>query len=155
MVVERNDLLAVRGPFAHVIVPRWVAVPCSRPEPELVPQMAPPALRIGPDARWFQVAGAEPQDLRRRRPLRAIVRALAIRHAEGRGTALSLEDLLAIGWPGERVIPCAGANRVYVALTTLRNMGLRGRLILQRRGYLLDPALGVELVPDVEESALR
>jgi len=67
---------------------------------------------------------------------------------EDPGAGLSLDDLLEIGWPGERVVPSAGANRVYVALTTLRNMGLRGHLISQGDGYLLDPALPLERVVD-------
>jgi hypothetical protein len=110
------------------------------------PVLARPALVLGPEAKWFQTPEAEPQDLRRRKSLRAILWGLAQRHREDPGAGLSLEDLLELGWPGERVMPSAAANRVYVALTTLRNMGLRGHLISQGDGYLLDPALPVERV---------
>ncbi|MEM6991151.1 MAG: hypothetical protein AAF721_11655 [Myxococcota bacterium] len=37
----------------------------------------------------------------------------------------------------------AGANRVYVALTTLRKLGLRDYLLSQDDGYLLDPAMPI------------
>ena len=105
-------------------------------------------LLIGPEANWFRLSGGASCNLRRRRALRAILRTLVSLHRDQPGVGLSIEDLLAIGWPGERVIPYAGANRVYVALTTLRNMGLRGQLILQRSGYMLDPDLHVEHVDD-------
>lgn len=113
------------------------------PRPAIVERAA---LVLGPEAKWFQVPGADAQDLRKRKALRAILWGLAQRHREEPGGGLALEDLLELGWPGERVLPSAGANRVYVALTTLRNMGLRGHLISQGDGYLLDPALPVERV---------
>jgi hypothetical protein len=59
---------------------------------------------------------------------------------------MDLDALLQAGWPGERVVPSAGANRVYVALTTLRKLGLRHFLLSRDDGYLLDPALPVRRV---------
>ncbi|MDB4932591.1 MAG: Signal transduction response regulator, partial [Myxococcaceae bacterium] len=44
-------------------------------------------------------------------------------------------------WPGERVLPEAGAERVYTAVRTLRTMGLRGLLVRRDGGYALDPAV--------------
>jgi hypothetical protein len=52
-------------------------------------------------------------------------------------------ELLEAGWPGERVLPDAGANRVYVALATLRKMGLKEVLKSNDSGYFLDPAVPV------------
>lgn len=103
-----------------------------------------PALVVGPEGKWMRPPGKDPQDFRRRRSLRLILVALTQRHREVPGAGISLEGLLAAGWPGERVVPTAGANRVYVALTTLRKLGLRGHLLSQDDGYLLDPALPVE-----------
>jgi len=148
--VEHTDLLAGRRPIAQERVPRWVAALLAG---GLETPLARPALLLGPDAEWFRMANTQRQDLRRRKALRAILWGLARSHGEHPGAALSLDDLLAIGWPGQRVVPCAGANRVHVALTTLRNMGLRGQLILRRNGYLLDPALRVEHVTNDESIA--
>lgn len=79
-------------------------------------------------------------DLRRRVPLQRIVLALARKRIEAPGEALALEELLAAGWPGERVGDSAGTNRVHVALSTLRNLGLRAFLVSSRDGYALTSA---------------
>lgn len=102
------------------------------------------ALVVGPEARWLQAPGEEAQDLRRRKAMRLILERLVHEHRHGPGAGLSLDALLEAGWPGERVMPSAGANRVYVALTTLRKLGLRKVLLSQEDGYLLDPAVPIE-----------
>jgi hypothetical protein len=56
---------------------------------------------------------------------------------------LRVEALIAAGWPGERILPKAGATRVYTALSTLRRLGLRGALLRRSGGYLLDPSLPI------------
>ncbi len=56
-----------------------------------------------------------------------------------------MDDLLAAGWPGEKVLPFAGRNRVHVALTTLRGMGLRDVLLSDGDGYHLDPSVPLSL----------
>ena len=43
------------------------------------------------------------------------------------------------GWPGERTLPEAGANRVYSAVRDLRKLGLRDVLVRADDGYRLDP----------------
>lgn len=50
-----------------------------------------------------------------------------------------MEDLVSAGWPGERVLPKAGATRVYTALSTLRRLGMREVLVRRSGGYMLDP----------------
>lgn len=85
--------------------------------------------------------GAADVDLRRRAPLQRIVLALARRRLDAPGEALALEELLAAGWPGERVGDSAGTNRVHVALTTLRNLGLRAFLVSGPDGYALTSAI--------------
>lgn len=93
-------------------------------------------------ARGFRLPGArEDVDLRRRTPLQRIVLVLARRRLDAPGEALALEELLAAGWPGERVRYSAGTNRVHVALSTLRNLGLRAFLVSGPDGYALTSAL--------------
>lgn len=97
-------------------------------------------LRVGPLARWIKLPGKPPLDLRRRKAMRLILDRLVHEHRERPGAGLPLEALLEAGWPGEKVMPSAGANRVYVALTSLRKLGLRTVLLSREDGYLLDPA---------------
>jgi hypothetical protein len=110
---------------------------------------APEGLRIGPEGRWFEasdVGRGGRADLAGRDALRAILLCLAAAHAERPGEPVTSAELLARGWPGERVLPRAGANRVRVALSTLRKLGLRTSLIGRPDGWLLDPALPVARV---------
>jgi len=68
------------------------------------------------------------------------------RDAPGRG--LSLTALREAGWPGERMLPDAASNRIYVAMTQLRKLGLKGWLKRSGEGYFLDPALPVDHMSD-------
>ncbi len=100
-------------------------------------------LRVGPGARWFEGPGAPRADLAGRDALRRILLRLADAHAARPGEPLSSADLLSSGWPDERVLARAGANRVRVALSTLRKLGLRSALVSRPDGWMLDPALTV------------
>jgi len=101
------------------------------------------ALVIGPEARWFRPPGGKPVDLFRRKTLRRLLQRLAEQHARGSDRGLTVDDLLAAGWPGERVSREAGANRVRVALATLRKLGLKSYLHSRPDGYALTPDLDV------------
>ncbi|HEY4104391.1 MAG TPA: tetratricopeptide repeat protein, partial [Polyangiaceae bacterium] len=78
-------------------------------------------------------------DLSSRPQLVRIVRALAERRMTMPGVALSQDELLAYAWPGERMTAEAAANRMKVALSTLRKLGLRSLIQRTDEGYLLDP----------------
>ena len=104
-------------------------------------------LVISADGRWFQVPGGRKVTLMRRRSLRLVLRRLLEERLSRPGSALSVDDLLEAGWPGERVVPHAGAARVYVAISTLRKMGLRTFLVSRDDGYLLDPDSRTEPKP--------
>ncbi|HEY8211528.1 MAG TPA: tetratricopeptide repeat protein, partial [Myxococcaceae bacterium] len=94
------------------------------------------------DGAWFRLApDAQPVSFARRKNLRRVfARLLELRLSEP-GRPLPLQELLEVGWPGERVLPAAAANRVYVALATLRKMGLKAVLISTSSGFFLDPAV--------------
>ena len=107
-----------------------------------VPAPAPPpddALLIGPEATWFRAPGAERVSLERRRPLARILCRLGEERGQRPGASLQWDALLAAAWPGERVIPSAGAHRVRVALSTLRKLGLRDLIRTSEEGYRLAP----------------
>jgi hypothetical protein len=65
----------------------------------------------------------------------------ARREAPGRGVPLAA--LQEAGWPGERILPHAAQNRIYVAMNQLRKLGLKDALRRSGEGYFLDPALRI------------
>ena len=87
--------------------------------------------------------GAE-QDISRFRMLPRLLEALVEARLTRPGEGLSVVDLFAAGWPGQRAMPQAAANRVYVALSKLRSLGLEGLLLRDESGWMLDPARPVE-----------
>ncbi len=97
------------------------------------PAAAPTALAVSPDRRRFRAGGAE-VDLARRGPLARIFAALVARD----GSVASADELIAAGWPGERIQPEAARLRLYNAIASLRSMGLRGLLVTTDAGYRLE-----------------
>ncbi len=102
------------------------------------------SLRVERNGRWFEV-DAERVDLGRRGALRRILVALAKSRLETPDRGLKQGDLVAAGWPGERVLVDAAATRVRVAIATLRQLGLRSLLLTRDDGYVLDASATVEL----------
>ncbi len=100
-------------------------------------------LEVAGGGEWFRMPGGTSVDLSRRAPLRRILLALAALRIEAPGEPMSLDDIVAAAWPGERIGSRAAQNRVRVALATLRKAGLRGAIVTGRGGYLIDPALFV------------
>lgn len=105
------------------------------------------ALVVGPEARWFAL-GTEPVvDLSRRGAVRLVLLGLVEARLASSGATLDASALLALGWPGERVLADAAGTRVRVAVSTLRRLGLAGVLLTREDGYLLDPRVPVTLEP--------
>lgn len=77
---------------------------------------------------------------------RRIVMALAELHRCSPGAVLAVKEICEAGWPGERMVPEAGANRVYVALTQLRRMGMRDFIERCDGGYRFAPDLVIDSV---------
>jgi len=98
------------------------------------------ALTVGADGAFFVREGSR-IELAARPTLARILEALAEARLSSEPRPLSPTELLAAGWPGERVLPQAGQNRVRVALTALRNLGLRNALCTVEGGHMLDPAI--------------
>jgi hypothetical protein len=98
--------------------------------------------------RLLGARGGERVSLARKRSLRLLLAALTSARLRSPSRALDSAALLALGWPGDRVLPAAGAHRVRVAIATLRRLGLREHLVSRDDGYLLDPAAAVELARD-------
>jgi len=95
-----------------------------------------PALRIGPHARWFAPPNEARVDLDQKPLLCRILLAL-VDSAEADGAPLTLNDLFVAGWPGERALPKSVKSRVWVAVSTLRKLGLGDVLVSVDGGYQL------------------
>ena len=100
-------------------------------------------LCVASDGSWFVLRSGPRTELDRRQTLRGILAALVARRRDRPNEPLSADALLVAGWPGERIDDDAGRNRVRVAISTLRSMGLRDVLLSQDDGYLLDPNVAI------------
>ena len=120
-----------------------VATPPGTALPESPSPYAGELLRVNRDGRWFASLRGQSVDISRRGALRRIVAALTERRVQEPGKALSVEHLVAAGWPNQTLLPDSAANRLYVAMSTLRGLGFP----VQRRddGYLLPVGLAVRL----------
>ncbi len=96
---------------------------------------------------WFQTPEGQRVSVERWRPLQRLLARLVEHRIEAPGDALSVEKLIEAGWPGERMLPRAGATRVYSAIASLRRLGLRDALVRDHRGYLFDPSIALSRIP--------
>jgi predicted ATPase len=106
------------------------------PPPDGTPTLS---LAVTTDGRAFRMNAEPAVDLTRRRSMRLLLLRLCEQHRASPGGALTVDQLFAAGWPGEKALPEAGARRVYVAISTLRSLGLGHALVTRDDGYLLHP----------------
>lgn len=99
------------------------------------------AVRVGPDARWIELPDSARVDLRRRPVLRRLIGALVDARRARPGQPLSTRALVATVWPDDRSDPAALENRLWVALSAARRLGLDPIVRRDADGYLLDPAI--------------
>jgi len=95
------------------------------------------SLVVEGDGRSFSFGG-ERVDLSRRAPLRRIFVRLLEERERTSGAGLGWQELLAAGWPDEKVLADAGFGRVRNAVSQLRTLGLKDVLRTEDGGYLLD-----------------
>ncbi len=98
----------------------------------------PGAWVVAEDGSWFRRPNGWRIAVGDRQHARAALRALLRARQDAPGRSLSTDDVLREAWPGERVRKRAGAMRVYVTISTLRELGLRDLLVSAERGYLLE-----------------
>jgi hypothetical protein len=96
---------------------------------------------------WFRTPEGDVVSVERWRPLQRLLACLAAQREAAPGQPLSVEELIAAGWPGERMLPKAGATRVYSAVASLRRLGLRDILVRDGRGYVLDSNVPLARAP--------
>ena len=108
------------------------------------------ALRVSRTGVWFCAPQGAPVHLETHPKLSRILVSLVERRLIAKGRGLGVEALVSTGWPGERVQKAAGSSRVRMALTRLRQLGLRDYLLRNASGYFIDPAIDVVWVQDDE-----
>ena len=91
---------------------------------------------VASDGSWFQTREGAREDLGGRRVLRAVLCALLDARKRPAG-AVSSRDIARLVWRGEKILPRAAANRVYVAVTTLRKLGFGPSIESTGEGYRL------------------
>lgn len=111
-----------------------------------------PLLVIGAGGQWFSV-GDFRVDLSRRKPVARLLWALAEGAEVDMVRGMLTAELIALTWPGERLVKNAGRIRLRVAVATLRTMGMAGRLVTTATGYTLGGPIRLERA-DAEESGV-
>jgi predicted ATPase len=104
------------------------------------------AVEVAPDGSWFRARSGAAVSLARRPSLAAILAALTDARVDRAERELSLTELFVAGWPGQRIAKSSADRRVYVALDTLRRLGLGAVIVHSGRGYSLDPSVPVRVV---------
>ncbi len=116
----------------------------------LVPQSTPSesrlrALCVAEDTTWLELPGGKRVDLRRRAVQRRLVERLVRERLASPGAPVAPLDLVAAGWPGEKLSESSAQNRLHVALAALRADGLRDWLRREPGGYALDASVEVRV----------
>jgi tetratricopeptide (TPR) repeat protein len=97
------------------------------------------ALALARDGRVFVLPNGTRIELGRRAAPRRLLLHLFETRLREPGRALDQDELVAAGWPNERMRREAAGKRLRTAIWTLRGFGLEGILLTRDEGYLLDP----------------
>lgn len=92
-------------------------------------------LKVASDGSFFRTLGGEEISLEHRRVLQDVLAALV----QFDGVA-SVDDIIQQAWPDEKMTLTSGKNRVRVAISTLRKLGMKAAISYsnEQRGYTLD-----------------
>lgn len=105
-----------------------------------------PTLLVGANGGWFHAPGRDRVDISRRDAPRRIFRRLVRHRHQFPGVPLHIEHLADVGWPEEDLSRTTAKNRVYRAVSTLRDLGLRDILLTREPGYLLSPRFALRRI---------
>ncbi|MEO8874206.1 MAG: hypothetical protein ABI461_01360, partial [Polyangiaceae bacterium] len=101
------------------------------------------AFMIASDGTWFKPPAAEIVSLAARPVLSGLMRELSREHLAAPGSVVTREDLVRAIWPDERSSRGSMGNRLSVALSTLRTLGLKA-IVATPRGISLEPSVRIE-----------
>jgi predicted ATPase len=105
-----------------------------------------PVLRLEREGRWIEPPTGARLACDRRPVLRRLVLALANARVTSPGRPVPWSELVAHGWPGEKILQDAARNRLYMMISRIREVGVGRALRAEGDGYLLGPEVRVELV---------
>jgi len=100
-------------------------------------------LVVSPDCRRAVTPDGRTIDLASQPRMRRLLATLVDARLQTPGRALSVDELFETVWQGERASYEAARGRVYVALTRLRDLGLRDLVLHDLDGYRIDPGVPV------------
>lgn len=123
---------------------RTVLGECRR----IAPASAPAAQRsilFAEDGSGFSWSDGQTVNLARRKTLQRLLVALLEQRIHRPGEELPVASLIEAGWPGQRLLREAAINRLYVGLSTLRNLGLSDVIERHNMGYRLSPSVRVNV----------
>ncbi|MBK9072191.1 MAG: ATP-binding protein [Myxococcales bacterium] len=107
----------------------------------------PAQLVIAADAAWFARSGWPRVDMRRRRLLRRLLQTLVHQRLSDPAKPVTTRAMLEAAWPGEMIADQYLTNRLYVAISTMRDLGLGERLETVEGGYRLYYGKELQIVP--------
>lgn len=102
-----------------------------------------PRLRVNTEVSAFEVNGAR-VTLASGSPQRAVLCALIEAHRRKPGVFMSADELIAAAWPGESHVGDSGMNRLRVAVSRLRKLGLSELIVHRAGGYGLGERTEIE-----------
>ncbi len=103
------------------------------------------ALSVAADTSWLELPGGKRVDLHRRAVHRRLVERLVRERVASPGACVAVAELVAAGWPAEKLTESSAQNRLHVALAALRADGLRDILKREPSGYMLDPVIDIRV----------
>jgi hypothetical protein len=136
---EAQPIEASELRLARRVVEIW-----RRESGDLPPVEATDAPHVEETGAWLSSKGGERVDLRRRPILRKLLACLIERRHRAPGKACSLDELVQAVWPEQRELNDLALNRLYVAVATLRKLGLREHLVKDPDGYFLHPRVPID-----------
>lgn len=152
-LLERGDPAAIRDHAPSLITRVW-ALLARVDAPDLDARALSIAERwdrsrrddklfVAPDGRAAE-RGASKIDLRARKALPHVLRALAAARIDRPGEHLDVTAIFEAGWPDERAQHHAASARVYMAIRALRGLGLQDVIGTSPAGYRIEPSIEVE-----------
>ncbi|MCA9491594.1 MAG: hypothetical protein KC621_16795, partial [Myxococcales bacterium] len=134
---DRNALAAAVARVREQLADEEVPTPACYEH--LLREVSPDGWRFAQDGAWFEDPTGARTDCSRHVANARILAHLVARRVTDPGACSDVAELAAVGWPGEKIVSRAAGNRVRVALSALRGLGLEPLVQRHGGGWRLDP----------------
>ncbi len=102
-------------------------------------------IRVARSGKWFERAGSSTVDLGAQPLLMKVLAELVALHEKDPEATRSIDDIFALGWPGERASAASVEDRVRAVVKRLRRAGLGDLIETKGGGFRLAPAAQVDV----------